>query len=90
MFSFEKNIGLSILKTNNFLSEFKNNILIFRFHYLILPKSDLKNINFNKYKILFKLVINEIEYNIIQLVEIGQELEFKKSILLFTIWQLRS
>ena len=84
MFSFEENIGLSILKTNNFLSEFKENILIFRFQFLILPKSDLKNINFNKYKILFKLVINEVEYNIIQLVEIGQELEFKKSILLFT------
>ena len=65
--SFENNIGLSILKTNNLVSEFKNNILKFKFKFLLLPQIELNNLSFNKYKIIFKLFINEIEYDLIKL-----------------------
>ena len=82
--SFEKDIGLSILKTNNLISEFKNNILKFKFKFLLLPQFELNSLGFSKYKIIYKLFINEIEYDFIKLIEIGSELEFKKSILLFT------
>lgn len=82
--SFEKNLGISILQTNNFTSELNNNILRFGFQFILVPENELKKINFNKYIILFQKTIDDIEYFLIELTEIKYPLEFTKSILLFT------
>ena len=68
-YSFENDIGLSILKTDNFLSEFENNILKFEFKFLLLPKAELTKLTFKNFEILFTNIIDGSEYYLIQLMQ---------------------
>ena len=82
--SFEENIGLSILNTNDFKSDLKN-ILKFNFVTLLIPKDQLKDAFKNQeFKLINTLEIESKEYCLIELINLKSKLKYEKSIILFT------